>query len=383
MNNNFDYNYNPFTGEPKYDFYDEMVVKDARRATNRSMLSLILYMVAGMVLMYTIDFVVALVMIYGLGRQDLYLALSESSLYTMLLGSVPMYAAGIPVVALILKSVPKKQRPLEKPRMSFGHFLMMIPIAELAMLMGSYIGSYVSAIYSALLGVENNDVVSDLIASAPMPLLILLTVILAPLFEELIFRKLLLDRLSVYGSKFAIIITAVAFGLFHGNLDQFFYAALVGLVLGYVAVKSGNWLYSVLIHMVMNFIGGVLPALFYDSIMAYEEFAYAIMENPEAFTTIPTDIATDVMIGMLYTSLISALAIAGIVFLVLGITKKWFKVDERLSIRIPKKRTAGVIFRAPATIIFLVMSGLLMILDLYLPVIMQMLEQMTNGGMGV
>ena len=233
MNNNFDYNYNPFTGEPKYDFYDEMVVKDARRATNRSMLSLILYMVAGMVLMYTIDFVVALVMIYGLGRQDLYLALSESSLYTMLLGSVPMYAAGIPVVALILKSVPKKQRPLEKPRMSFGHFLMMIPIAELAMLMGSYIGSYVSAIYSALLGVENNDVVSDLIASAPMPLLILLTVILAPLFEELIFRKLLLDRLSVYGSKFAIIITAVAFGLFHGNLDQFFYAALVGLVLGY------------------------------------------------------------------------------------------------------------------------------------------------------
>ena len=383
MNNNFDYNYNPFTGEPKYDFYDEMVVKDARRATNRSMLSLILYMVAGMVLMYTIDFVVALVMIYGLGRQDLYLALSESSLYTMLLGSVPMYAAGIPVVALILKSVPKKQKPVEKPKMSFGHFLMMIPIAELAMLMGSYIGSYVSAIYSALLGVENNDVVSDLIASTPMPLLILLTVILAPLFEELIFRKLLLDRLSVYGSKFAIIITAVAFGLFHGNLDQFFYAALVGLVLGYVAVKSGNWLYSVLIHMVMNFIGGVLPALFYDSIMTYEEFAYAIMENPEAFTTIPTDIATDVMIGMLYNSLISTLAIAGIVFLVLGITKKWFKVDERLSIRIPKKRTAGVIFRAPATIIFLVMSGLLMILDLYLPVIQQMLEQAANGGMGV
>ena len=127
----------------------------------------------------------------------------------------------------------------------------------------------------------------------------------------------------------------------------------------------------------------VLPALFYDSIMAYEEFAYAIMENPEAFTTIPTDIAADVMIGMLYTSLISALAIAGIVFLVIGITKKWFGIDERLSIRIPKKRTAGVIFKNPGTIIFLVMSGMLMILDLCMPLINQMLEQVTNGGMGV
>ncbi len=382
MNNNFDYNYNPFTGEPKYDFYDEMVVKDARRATNRSMLSLVLYTVAGMLLVYAIDFILALVLIYGLGNQDLYMEIVSSPVYSLIIGSVPMYAAGIPVIWLLLKNIPKKQKPLEKSKMSFGHLLMMIPIAQLAMLTGSYISTYINLSFEAL-GFENNDVVSDLISSAPMPLLILLTVILAPLFEELIFRKLLLDRLSVYGSKFAIIITAVAFGLFHGNLDQFFYAALVGLVLGYVAVKSGNWLYCVLIHMVMNFIGGVLPSLFYDSLLVYEEFAMSLMENPEAFTSIPTEIAADIMIGMLYNSIFSALAIAGIVFLVLGLTKKWFKVDERLSIRIPKKRTAGVIFRAPATIIFLVMSGLLMILDLYLPVINQMLEQATSGGMGV
>ena len=383
MDNNYDYNYNPFTGEPKYDFYDELVVKDAKRATSRSMLSLVLYTVAGAVLMNVIDLVIGLVLIYGLGKQELYVSLANSPIYRILMNSIPMYAAGIPTVLLLLKSVPKKQKPLEKTRMNIGHLLMMIPIAEFAMVVGNYIGAYISAVYSLVLGVENNDVVSDLIADVPIPVIILVTVILAPIFEELLFRKLLLERLSVYGSKFAIIITAVAFGLFHGNLDQFFYATLVGLVLGYVAVKSGNWLYSVLIHMVMNLIGGALPTLFYDSIVKYNEFARELFENPTAYSSIPADIANDVVIGMLYNSLTSSLAIAGGVFLILGIAKKWFRVDERLSIKIPKKRTAGVVFKNVGSILFLVMSGISIVVELFMPMINQMMQQVSGGGMGV
>lgn len=383
MDNNYDYNYNPFTGEPKYDFYDELVVKDAKRATSRSMLSLVLYTVAGAVLMNVIDLVIGLVLIYGLGKQELYVSLANSPIYRILMNSIPMYAAGIPTVLLLLKSVPKKQKPLEKTRMNIGHLLMMIPIAEFAMVVGNYIGMYINAIYSLLPDVENNDVVSDLIADVPIPVIILVTVILAPIFEELLFRKLLLERLSVYGSKFAIIITAVAFGLFHGNLDQFFYATLVGLVLGYVAVKSGNWLYSVLIHMVMNLIGGALPTLFYDSIVKYNEFARELFENPTAYSSIPADIANDVVIGMLYNSLTSSLAIAGGVFLILGIAKKWFRVDERLSIKIPKKRTAGVVFKNVGSILFLVMSGISIVVELFMPMINQMMQQVSGGGMGV
>ena len=49
---------------------------------------------------------------------------------------------------------------------------------------------------------------------------ILIPTILAQVVEELIFRKLLIDRLHNYGEKAVIIFTAICFGLFHGNLTQ-------------------------------------------------------------------------------------------------------------------------------------------------------------------
>lgn len=61
--------------------------------------------------------------------------------------------------------------------------------------------------------------------------------ILAPISEELIFRGYILRILRPYGKRFAILGSAVLFGLFHGNLLQTPYAMLVGLVLGYVAVE--------------------------------------------------------------------------------------------------------------------------------------------------
>ncbi len=383
MNNDFNYNNgqeyrNPFTGAPEYDFYDELVVKDAKKATSRTMLSVAIYLIASYALTFIIDLVIGLVMIYGLDSRETYQALVNSIYYQLLLGTLPMYIGGIPILFLIVKNVPKKQLPLEKPRMSFPRLLMMIPIAEVAMLFGSYIGSFINAIYSAMLGIENYDPVSDMIMQAPLPLLFVMTVVLAPLAEELIFRKLLLDRLSVYGSKFAILVSAVAFGLFHGNLDQFFYAALVGIVLGYVAIKSGNWLYSVIVHAVMNLLGGVVPLLINDSLERYNEFMEKMLEDPAAYPTIPAEYAFDTLVVMIYSGLISTLVIGGIVLLVLGIKRRWFAVDERLSVRIPKSRRAGVIFKNAGSIILLVVSGLLILLDLFTPLI----EQAANG-MGV
>ena len=61
--------------------------------------------------------------------------------------------------------------------------------------------------------------------------------ILAPVSEELIFRGYILQTLRPYGKKFAIVLSAFLFGIFHGNLLQTPYAFLMGLVLGYVTVE--------------------------------------------------------------------------------------------------------------------------------------------------
>ena len=77
----------------------------------------------------------------------------------------------------------------------------------------------------------------------------------APVFEEILFRGLILRALQPYGKKFAIFTSAYLFGMFHGNIVQSSYAFAVGLVLGYVAVEySMGW--AMVLHMGNNLILG-------------------------------------------------------------------------------------------------------------------------------
>ena len=77
--------------------------------------------------------------------------------------------------------------------------------------------------------------------------------ILAPISEEILFRGLIQRKLMPYGKKFAIICSAFAFGIFHGNLFQSPYAFAVGLVLGYVAAEhSIAW--AMVLHMINNLV---------------------------------------------------------------------------------------------------------------------------------
>ncbi|MGN0670438.1 MAG: lysostaphin resistance A-like protein, partial [Oscillospiraceae bacterium] len=63
-------------------------------------------------------------------------------------------------------------------------------------------------------------------------------VVIAPLFEEFWFRGMVLESLRPYGNGVAIFISALLFGLTHANFAQFFYAALMGIFLGYIAVST-------------------------------------------------------------------------------------------------------------------------------------------------
>ena len=98
--------------------------------------------------------------------------------------------------------------------------------------------------------------------------------ILAPIGEELLFRGFLLRSLRPYGKRFAILGSALFFGLFHGNLLQTPYAFLVGMILGYVAVEySISW--AVALHMFNNLVLAdlltrltmLLPQIVGDAIM--------------------------------------------------------------------------------------------------------------------
>ena len=79
--------------------------------------------------------------------------------------------------------------------------------------------------------------------------------ILAPITEEILFRGLIQRSLLPFGKKFAILVSSLTFGLFHGNLIQTPYAFAVGLVLGYVAAEY-NILWAMVLHMINNLVLG-------------------------------------------------------------------------------------------------------------------------------
>jgi hypothetical protein len=90
-------------------------------------------------------------------------------------------------------------------------------------------------------------------------------VIAAPIFEELIFRGIILDGLlRKYSPLKSIIISSLLFGLVHLNPWQFVGAFILGLFSSWVYYKTGKLTLSVIVHLVNNLIAFV-GMLFSDS----------------------------------------------------------------------------------------------------------------------
>lgn len=86
--------------------------------------------------------------------------------------------------------------------------------------------------------------------------LVLYSVIIAPISEELIFRGVTMKYAAKAMPFFlANIFQAFLFGLFHGNVVQGTYAFVVGLFCGYVCFKGGSIYLSILFHMMFNLWG--------------------------------------------------------------------------------------------------------------------------------
>lgn len=84
-------------------------------------------------------------------------------------------------------------------------------------------------------------------------ILILYTVILGPIYEEILFRYISLNKAKEkYSKKNAIIIITIIFALSHTNIINIIYAFLLGLILSYIYIKYNNILYPIIIHISAN-----------------------------------------------------------------------------------------------------------------------------------
>ena len=94
--------------------------------------------------------------------------------------------------------------------------------------------------------------------------------IVAALAEEIAMRGCIMQPLRKHGEAFAIVASACAFGLMHGNLVQAPFALIVGIGFGYIAIKTGSLWSVIIIHALNNFISTAISYLNEGGIMSEE-----------------------------------------------------------------------------------------------------------------
>lgn len=94
---------------------------------------------------------------------------------------------------------------------------------------------------------------------------IISTAVLPAILEEFAMRCSALSILRQHGKAFSVIAVSIVFGLMHGNVIQFVFAFIIGLVLGYITVQTDSVVPAMLIHGLNNGISVTSQSLTYTS----------------------------------------------------------------------------------------------------------------------
>ena len=150
-------------------------------------------------------------------------------------------------------------------------FAYVILISRVFGVLSEYIVSPLFKEFGLSLG---DNVFKDEVENLSILDLVLGVVIIAPIFEEYIFRYLFLNKLKSFGNPTAILATSLLFGLMHLNLNQFIYTFPLGIILAYFAIETESIYLPILMHMLFNLSGnfelifGHFPSLIFGLCMS-------------------------------------------------------------------------------------------------------------------
>lgn len=250
--------------------------------------------------------------------------LAADQALSFLISMLTTYIIAVPLMMLVIKRVPKKGS-IQPCTMTGKQWIVTFLICYAGMYLANIAGNIITNIVGNLKGsTVTNEIVETALANAAW-VNILVMVLLAPVLEELLFRKMLIDRTIKYGEGISVLISALFFGLFHGNLNQFAYAFVIGGVFAFVYVKTGNVKYTIYMHMLVNFLGSAV-SMGLLKLSGMDQLALAATD-PEKMADVSylTNIFMSHLSGMLllclYALVLIILVIVGIVLFFKNIKK--------------------------------------------------------------
>lgn len=326
-----------------------MDVTQARlRGTRRS------YSVAGFsfVLLFAVAILAQLAMTL-IVREPRWHGLTEQSWWTWVSSFAPMYLFAFPAGIALLHVLPGKTP--EDKRLSPKQFWTLIPICFCLMYAGNLVGTLLSLLLSG--GQAVNQI--ETLAMDQSPLKILVMVVLAPVLEELICRKLLIDRTARYGEKLSVLMSGLIFGLLHQNLYQFFYAFALGSLFAYVYIRTGRIRYTMILHAIVNFLGSVVaPAVVsLVDMEAVNELAAGDFSMELLMKILP-----GYSVLMLYSMALMGVSVFGLVLLIIKARRLvWIEAEQQL----PRKMALKAAFLNAGMIIYILICLAMTVLALF------------------
>lgn len=299
-----------------------------------------------------IQFAVALLL--RLTVPDVVRAYKTSISYGLVVLAVDLI--GFPFVWLLMSGIPKTK--IEQHKLSFPEWFGFLCMTEGLMIAGSLIGN---PIHTALTQPFSGDSItnaSNLMENSNVILRTLVVGIGAPVFEELIFRKVLIDRTVKYGEYISIVMSGVMFGLLHGNFSQFFFATFVGMLFAYVYIRTGRIRYTIFLHMAVN----LSSALVLQTLL--QKLLKATQDNMNDSTT-SAETAIYALIALAWIGGVFAIAIIGIVKLIKSLKRKRLKL-KMMKGEPTHKEVRKLLLSDKALWLYLAMT-ILLFLDSYLP----------------
>lgn len=164
-----------------------------------------------------------------------------------------MFLLPLFLYSALVKEKPKKtMQNFGFKKIKFSAILIAIIIGVIVYVLNIGVSSFFNFLL-ALLGYDKSS--SSTITSYPVWLLLvnlLFTGVLPAFCEEFTHRGMLVDGYSKLGYKKAILFSALLFGLTHLNIEQFFYAAIIGVLLAFITMITGNIIPAMIIHFMNN-----------------------------------------------------------------------------------------------------------------------------------
>ena len=329
----------------------EKTARSKEQSRQFSRLGLVLFAFMGVAFAAQLVLIVITMLVGLVGGLDVDF---DNQTVQIVISAISMYGVAFPVAALLMRLIPRQGRPGGETWSAMQLAACLVICIGIGFV-GILLSQFVDVVFpSGGDGVQPEDMMTG----AGMLLNIAMVVFAAPVVEELLYRKMLIDRIAAYGDGVSVVVSGLLFGLAHGNFSQFFYAFGLGALFAYVYIKTGHIGYTFGFHMFFNLIGGVFTVELNKGLMEVRDPAGMVARLEQLFGVDLGPVVPLVCSALLTVYLVMSVvcAVGGLVILISRRKEIVFRPRERPMVW--GRRFSAVVLNPGVILYLLLCAGL-------------------------